>query len=57
MVSPSPHNSVPAAVVDRVEVVSQLLVTVITGADGILLGLDEAIPKALVQPLTVVDTL
>ena len=51
--APVLHSSVPAAVVDKVEVPLQLLTTVTAGAEGIVLGAAVPLPDALVQPLTV----
>jgi hypothetical protein len=51
--APVLHCSVPAAVVDKVEVPLQLLTTVTTGAEGIDTGAAVPLPDALVQPLTV----
>ena len=51
-VAPVLHNNVPAAVVERVELL-QLFTTVTTGVVGIVLGEAIALPCALVQPATV----
>ncbi len=50
------HNNVPVAVVDNVEVPSQLLTTVTTGVAGIDLGAAVPGPARLVQPFTVCVT-
>jgi hypothetical protein len=47
------HNSVPAAVVDKLDVPLQLLTTVTTGVAGGVLGAAIPLPDALVQPFTV----
>ena len=56
VVSPVLHSRVPGAVVDRVEVPSQLSITVTTGVTGVVLGAAVPLPGKLVQPLTVVIT-
>ena len=50
------HNNVPAAVVDKVDVPSQLLVTFTVGANGVVFGAAVPDPTALVQPSTVCVT-
>ena len=50
------HNNVPDAVVDKVDVPSQLLVTFTVGADGVDFGAAVPDPSALAQPLTVCVT-
>ncbi len=47
------HNKVPVAVVDNVDVPSQLLTTVIIGVDGVVFGVAIAEPGRLVHPFTV----
>ena len=51
--APVLHNKLPAAVVDRTEL-PQLFTTVITGADGIVIGAAVPLPGPLVHPFTVV---
>ncbi len=50
------HNNVPDAVVDSVDVPSQLFTTVISGAGGVTFGPAIAEPGRLVQPFTVCVT-
>ncbi len=50
------HNNVPVAVVDNVDVPSQLFTTVISGAGGVTFGAAIAEPGKLVQPFTVCIT-
>ena len=50
------HSNVPGAVVERVEVPSQLSTTVTTGVAGVVLGAAVPLPGKLVQPFTVVVT-
>ena len=52
-VEPVLHSKLPPAVVDKVDVPSQLFTTVTTGADGTTLGAAMPDPAALVQPFTV----
>jgi hypothetical protein len=47
------HNKVPVAVVDNVEVPSQLFTTFTTGAAGVVLGATPE-PCKLVHPLALV---
>ena len=56
MVAPVLQSNVPEAVVDNVEVLLQLLVTVTTGAAGMVLGAAVPLPDELVQPSTVCVT-
>jgi hypothetical protein len=51
--APVLHNSVPAAVVDKLDVPLQLFTTVTTGVAGAVLGAAIPLPDALVQPFTV----
>jgi hypothetical protein len=44
VVSPSLHNTVPPAATDIVEVLLQLLTTVIAGAAGVVCGEDPPTP-------------
>jgi putative N-acetylmannosamine-6-phosphate epimerase len=46
------HNSVPVAVVDKVDVPLQLSTTVTTGLDGVVFGAATPEPDALIQPST-----
>jgi len=55
VVAPVLHNSVPEAVVDKIDD-PQLSTTVTTGAEGISLGAAVPLPGVLVQPSTVVVT-
>jgi hypothetical protein len=48
------HNKVPVAVVDNVEVPSQLFTTFTTGAVGVVLGAATPEPCKLVHPLALV---
>ena len=50
------HIKVPDAVVDNVDVPSQLLVTLTDGVDGVVFGAATPEPDALVQPSTVCVT-
>jgi hypothetical protein len=50
----STHNKVPVAVVDNVEVPSQLFTTFTTGAVGVVLGAATPEPCKLVHPLALV---
>ena len=50
------HSKVPAAVVDNVEVPTQLFTTVTIGVDGVAFGAATPEPDALVQPFTVCVT-
>ena len=54
--APVLHSSVPAATVDKVEVVLQLSTTVTTGVAGVVFGAAVPLPAALVHPFTVVVT-
>jgi hypothetical protein len=56
VVAPLLHNKVPGAVVDNVEVPSQLSTTVTDGAVGAVCGAAVPEPGRLVQPFTVVVT-
>ena len=56
VVAPLLHNSDPVAVVDNVDVPSQLSTTVTTGVDGVVFGAAIPEPAALVQPFTVCVT-
>ena len=56
VVSPVLHSRVPGAVVERVEVPSQLSTTVTSGVAGVVLGAAVPLPGKLIQPLTVVVT-
>ncbi|MNR62271.1 hypothetical protein D3C85_1842490 [compost metagenome] len=56
VVAPVLHNNVPMAVVDKVDVPSQLSTTVTLGADGVVLGAAVPLPDRLVHPFTVVVT-
>ena len=56
VVAPVLHSSVPAAAVDKVDVLLQLSTTVTTGAAGVVFGAAVPLPAALVQPFTVVVT-
>ena len=47
---------IPAAVVESVDVLSQLLTTVTTGVAGAVFGAAVPLPAALVQPFTMVVT-
>lgn len=55
VVAPLLHSNVPAAVVERTEL-PQLLTTVTTGVEGVVLGAAIPLPGALVHPFTVVLT-
>jgi hypothetical protein len=55
VVAPVLHKSEPVAVVESVEL-PQLLATVTTGVDGVVLGVAVPVPGKLVQPFTVVVT-
>ena len=55
VVSPVLHSIVPPAGIDKMEF-PQLFATVTVGASGIVFGSAMAAPVALVQPLTVWDT-
>ena len=50
------HNNVPDAVVDNVDVPSQLFTTFTVGVAGVVFGAAVPEPCALTQPLTVVVT-
>jgi len=50
------QRRLPPAVVDNVEVPSQLSITVTTGVAGVVLGAAVPLPGKLVQPFTVVVT-
>ena len=50
------HNKPPTAMVERVDVPSQLSTTVTTGVAGVVLGAATPEPAALVQPFTVCVT-
>jgi putative N-acetylmannosamine-6-phosphate epimerase len=50
------HSNDPEAVVDNVDVPSQLFTTFTVGVDGIVFGAAVPEPCALVQPFTVVVT-
>ena len=54
--APVLHNNVPVALVDKVEVPSQLSVTLIDGAAGVVFGDAIPDPAKLVQPLAVLVT-
>ena len=47
------HNKVPAAVVDKIDVPSQLLTTFPDGVAGLVFGAATPEPAALAQPFTV----
>jgi putative N-acetylmannosamine-6-phosphate epimerase len=47
------QNKFPAAVVDNIEVPSQLFTTVTTGIEGVVFGDAVAEPAALIHPFTV----
>ena len=50
------HNNDPEAVVDNVDVPSQLFTTFTVGVAGVVFGAAVPEPSALVQPFTVVVT-
>ena len=54
--APVLHNNVPVALVDKVEVPSQLSVTLTDGAAGVVFGDAIPDPAKLVQPLAVLVT-
>ncbi len=54
--TPVLHNNVPGAIVDKVEVPSQLSTTVTLGVGGVVLGAAVPLPAELVHPFTVVVT-
>ena len=47
------HNNVPDAVVDKVDVPSQLFTTFTEGAAGVVFGAAVPEPASLIQPSTV----
>jgi len=56
VIAPVLHSNMPGAVVESVEVPSQLSITVTTGVAGVVLGAAVPLPGKLVQPFTVVVT-
>ena len=54
--SPVFQSNVPAALVERTEVPSQLSATVTIGVEGVDLGAATPDPASLVQPFTVAVT-
>ena len=50
------HNKVPDAVVDKVDVPSQLFTTLTEGVTGVVFGAATPIPDELVHPFTVCVT-
>ena len=57
VVAPVLQSNAPAAVADKFDVPSQLLVTLTVGADGIAIGAAVPVLTGLVHPFTVVVTL
>ena len=53
VVPPLLHNNVPLAVVDKLDVPSQLLTTVTTGVAGVVLGDASTVATGLIHPLAV----
>jgi hypothetical protein len=56
VVAPVLHNNVPDAVVDNVDVLSQLFTTFTEGVAGVVFGAATPDPAELVQPSTVCVT-